>query len=74
MASSRYHHVSVAVPALAERDNLPGLLCRLGGQTHHEFTLYICINNEEGGYGFEEYVRSTTIRSAVPSRCHIIIL
>ena len=54
MASSRYHHVSVAVPALAERDNLPGLLCRLGGQTHHEFTLYICINNEEGGYGFEE--------------------
>ena len=54
MASSRYHHVSVAVPALAERDNLPGLLCRLGGQTHHDFTLYICINNEEGGYGFEE--------------------
>lgn len=51
---SRYTHISVALPLLAERDNLPLLLERLRRQTFHDFTLYCCVNNVEGGYGYEE--------------------
>ena len=51
---SRYCHISVAVPILAEQENLPLLLSRLRRQTFQDFTLYLCINNEEGGYGYEE--------------------
>ena len=39
---------------LAELDNLPLLLERLRRQTCQDFTLYLCVNNVEGGYGFEE--------------------
>ena len=50
----RYAHISVAIPLLAERDNLPLMLERLRRQTYHQFTLYCCVNNLEGGYGYEE--------------------
>ena len=50
----RYTHISVALPLLAERDNLPPMLERLCRQTFRHFTLYCCVNNLEGGYGYEE--------------------
>ena len=50
----RYAHTSVAMPLLAERDNLPLMLERLRRQTFRQFTLYCCVNNLEGGYGYEE--------------------
>ena len=50
----RYAHISVALPLLAERENLPSLLERLRRQTFRNFTLYCCVNNLEGGYGYEE--------------------
>ena len=49
-----YRHISVAVPLLAERDNLPLLLSRLRAQTFRDFSLYLCVNNEEHGFGFDE--------------------
>ncbi|MBR1834478.1 MAG: hypothetical protein IJ785_03095 [Bacteroidales bacterium] len=49
-----YRHISVAVPLLAERENLPLLLSRLRAQTFRNFTLYLCVNNEEQGFGFDE--------------------
>lgn len=49
-----YSHISVAVPMLAELDNLPLLLDRIRSQTFHNFTLYCCVNNVEGGMGFDE--------------------
>ena len=51
---SRYSHISVAIPILAEQDNLPRLLSRLQRQSFQNFTLYLCINNEEQGYGYDE--------------------
>lgn len=57
----RYSHISVAVPALAEQANIPQLLDRLRRQTFRHFTLYICVNNDEGGYGFDE--NQDTLRS-----------
>ena len=50
----RYAHTSVAIPLLAECDNLPLMLERLRRQTFRQFTLYCCVNNLEGGYGYEE--------------------
>ena len=50
----RYAHISVAIPLLAERDNLPLMIERLRRQTYRQFTLYCCVNNLEGGYGYEE--------------------
>lgn len=50
---SRYTHISVALPVLDELDTLPQLLQRLRQQTCRHFTLYCCVNNEEGGAGFE---------------------
>lgn len=50
----RYAHISVALPLLAERDNLPPMLERLRRQSYRQFTLYCCVNNLEGGYGYEE--------------------
>ena len=50
----RYAHISVAIPLLAELDNLPLMLERLCRQTYRQFTLYCCVNNLEGGYGYEE--------------------
>ncbi len=49
-----YSHISVAVPILAELCNLPLLLSRLRQQTFPHFTLYCCVNNVEGGMGYEE--------------------
>ena len=50
----RYSHISVAVPMLAELQNLPLMLQRLRVQTCRQFTLYCCVNNAEGGMGFDE--------------------
>ena len=50
----RNTHISIALPLLAERDNLPLMLERLRRQTFRQFTLYCCVNNLEGGYGYEE--------------------
>ena len=49
----RYTHISVALPVLDEPYTLPLLLQRLRRQTFQCFTLYCCVNNEEGGYGYE---------------------
>ena len=54
----RYSHISVAVPMLDEYTNLPAFLQRLRRQTFTRFTLYCCVNNEEGGIGFEGNQRS----------------
>lgn len=50
----RYSHISVTIPMLDELGNLPRLLDRLRCQTFRQFTLYCCVNNVEGGYGFAE--------------------
>ncbi len=44
----RYHHISVAIPVLAEMDNLPALVELLKLQTVKEFDVYFCVNNPEG--------------------------
>ncbi len=49
-----YAHISVAVPLLAELDNLSLLLDRMRRQTFRQYTLYCCVNNVEGGLGYEE--------------------
>ena len=54
----RYSHISVAVPMLDEYTNLPTFLQRLRRQTFTRFTLYCCVNNDEGGAGFEGNQRS----------------
>lgn len=51
---AHYSHISVAIPMLAELDNLPAILGRFRQQTWRNFTLYLCVNNTEGGYGFAE--------------------
>lgn len=43
-----YSHISVAIPMLAELDNLPNLLDSLKHQTICNFTVYCCVNNREG--------------------------
>ena len=50
----RYSHISVAIPLLAEKQNLLPLLSRFRCQTFSNFTLYLCVNNVENGYGYEE--------------------
>lgn len=42
-----YNHISVAIPVMAEYDNLPQLLDRLRKQTWHSFDLYICVNQPD---------------------------
>lgn len=54
----RYSHISVAVPMLDEYANIPAFLQRLCRQTFTRFTLYCCVNNDEGGAGFEGNQRS----------------
>ncbi|MBQ6068382.1 MAG: hypothetical protein IJK84_02670 [Bacteroidales bacterium] len=49
----RYTHISVALPVLDEQENLPLLLQHLRKQTYRQFTLYCCVNNVEGGVGYE---------------------
>ena len=43
----KYSHISVAVPMLAELENLPALLEMLNRQTFRNFTFYCCINNPD---------------------------
>ena len=44
----RYHHLSVAIPALAEYENLLLLIQSLKHQSFSDFDVYICVNNPEG--------------------------
>lgn len=46
-ALHHYTHLSVAIPAMAELEQLPRLLQCLRRQTTQNFTTYICINNPE---------------------------
>ena len=43
----KYSHISVAVPMLAELENLPALLEMLNRQTFRNFSLYCCVNNPD---------------------------
>lgn len=43
----KYSHISVAVPMLAELENLPALLEMLNRQTFRDFTFYCCVNNPD---------------------------
>lgn len=43
----KYSHISVAVPMLAELENLPALLEMLNRQTFRNFTFYCCVNNPD---------------------------
>ena len=44
----KYSHISVAIPMLAELENLPALVDMLQRQTISNFSVYCCINNREG--------------------------
>lgn len=44
----RYRHISVAIPTLAELENLPDLVETLKHQSFGNFTAYFCVNNPEG--------------------------
>ena len=70
---SRYNHISVAIPILAEQDNLPSLLSRFRRQTFRAFTLYLCVNNEEQGYGFAENQESLRLLQNVEDLPLVII-
>lgn len=39
---------------LAELENIPPLMERLRHQSFQDFSIYCCVNNEEGGKGFKE--------------------
>ena len=41
----RYSHISIAIPVLAERQNMPILFDLLQKQTFRGFSVYICVNN-----------------------------
>ncbi len=43
----RYKHLAIAVPMMAERDNVEALLEALQRQTFRDFSLYCCINQPE---------------------------
>lgn len=45
---TKYSHLSVAIPILAELDNLPMLIEMLRRQTVSNFNVYFCVNNPEG--------------------------
>ena len=70
---SRYNHISVAIPILAEQDNLPSLLSHFRRQTFRAFTLYLCVNNEEQGYGFAENQESLRLLQNVEDLPLVII-
>lgn len=42
-----FDHISVALPVLAEYDNLPSLLECLRRQTFRNFSLYVCVNQPQ---------------------------
>lgn len=45
--AGKYSHISIAIPILAELENLPGLMESLRRQTFTDFELYCCVNNPE---------------------------
>ena len=69
----RYTHISIAFPLLAERDNMPLLLERLRCQSFRHFTIYCCVNNVEGGYGYEENQSCLTLLREVHDLPLVII-
>lgn len=44
----RYRHLSVAIPMMAERENVDRLLGLFRAQTCREFSVFCCVNNLEG--------------------------
>ncbi|MBQ6237837.1 MAG: hypothetical protein IJK07_06435 [Bacteroidales bacterium] len=44
----RYSHISVAVPMLAELENIQVLIDLFRRQTFKDFSLYFCVNNPDG--------------------------
>ena len=69
----RYNHISVALPLLAERDNLPSLLERLRRQSFRHFTLSCCVNNLEGGYGYADNQACLTLLREVRDLSVVVI-
>lgn len=69
----RYKHISVAVPILDETENLPRLLQNLRQQTFRQYSLYCCVNNEEGGRGFESNQKCLRILRQVDDISAVII-
>ena len=55
---SAYGHISVAIPMMAEYDNLPALFACLERQTYPHFTVYCCVNNEEGSPYLDDNLRT----------------
>lgn len=70
---ARYSHISVAIPMLAELDNLPAILDRFRQQTWRNYTLYICVNNTEGGYGLAENQQCLRLLAAVDDLPLVVI-
>lgn len=58
---------------LAEVSNLPSLLDSLRRQTFRQFTLYCCVNNVEGGAGYEENQQSLRLLEQVDDMPLVII-
>lgn len=58
---------------LDEYANLPSLLFHLRRQTFKQFTLYCCVNNEEGGVGFEGNQRSLELLRQVSDPPVVVI-
>lgn len=45
---TRYRHISVAIPVLAEFENLPHIFKSLKSQTFSDFDVFVCVNNPDG--------------------------
>lgn len=53
-----YGHISVAIPMMAEYDNLTRLFTSLEGQTFTHLTVYCCVNNAEGSPALDDNLRT----------------
>lgn len=53
-----YGHISVAIPMMAEYDNLAHLFGCLERQTFPHFTVFCCVNNEEGSPALDDNLRT----------------
>lgn len=55
----KYTHLSVAIPMMDERENVPHLLKLLGEQTYKNFSIYVCVNQPDSWYddGDESHLR-----------------
>ena len=53
-----YGHISVAIPMMAEYGNLPALFACLERQTFTRFTVYCCVNNDEGSPALDDNLRT----------------